>query len=584
MGFRIHLYIFGGMLVGCLLIGNPLSLVYLAILPLGLGLIVALVLINGTFYYALMLPGFFLDKTTRASPIAGLRGTLLIFAIPACVALLAPVASLALTEWSILRATMGDADGEPVGVAGGVAGGGSVSIYADKSLRVGKSVLPACSPLCQRLLANGIADRVVMVSRPGKRRSPPAAMTYVLRKRTHCAGILPSNENPVTELLERRAAGECLVGWQATSPEREADGLFVDIEHVRRGETGLHGVAALKRLRIGRRTNGEIAELFAKTHVTTERLSFPLYFAIRFGGPHGFPTGWQFAKQTRETNAFDSDTLALGLLAGQTPAMVPAEPQRRRPADATHAEMTAALKRLVDSPQSEVFEPSLSNVVVTWVNSRGRNRGPEFQDLLVQIASDRRFIDVPQVFSALDPDGLRRALPVLIGRLENPPAAEPELEKKRRSFDFDRSSIAYALRRLEPADLAPYADRLMALASRPGEKWTAGIIAILPKLDRDSVRVLEQALQSDRWETRRRAAQSACLARPEVQQALKPALMRAWSHKSGDARRAIARALIRMGEKDAVERGLKSERERLSVMFVRGRALEAGFDPRYCTN
>ncbi len=582
MQLRDHLFIFGGMLLACLLFANSISLVYIAIFTLGLGVLFALGLVNVTFVYALMMPGLVLRALGWRSRWRGLFASILVFAVPLTAAILPPVLSYATAQISIARATGSDKDDRPPEVGQAV----PVTLFAQEFVRSGRNAQPGCGAICQNLLAEGIASYVSARARKGRLSKPEAAVTYRLRPGVNCPAVLREHTQPVPRLLERRAAGECLVSAPSTPGEREAAGFVVEVASIRPKEAGYANVRGLKRVRIGWREDGNTKEIFRKTEVSTERLAFPLHLAVDASGPHGFPRGWKFAQKRRKSGAFDADATVLALLGKEPEPVAPQSPgTRQEPGKLSHAEYTRVIQRLLASPQTAAFEPSLSNVVNAWMRTRGRKSGPQFEEMLIRIARDRRFVDIPLVFIELRsrPDALRQCLPALVGRLEAPPPAEPELAKKGGSYDFDRANIAYAFRSLEAEDLAPYADRLVALARRTGESWTAGLIAILPKLDRDPVGVLKDALRSKRWETRRRAAQAICQSAPRVQEALKPALLATLQGKSSDDRRAVARALVRMGEKEAVERKLSASRDRRRYLFERGVELTAGFDVKYCT-
>lgn len=360
MSFKEHVYILGGLLLSCLVFTNPLVLTYLAILTLGFGIIVALFLVNGTFYYALTLPGILFKEKRQIWKNNTIGSFVLIFAIPILAAIVPPALSHLVARSSVYSGPYSDKEhkgGAPERAA-------TVTLSARKHVRIDGVVRPACDILCQRILAEDLADNVVVVSRPRKSKKEATASTFGLRRLSNCPAVLHEHEKPDPQLLRRRASGECLVAWPATSLERDADGLVVDIEWMRKKEISLPCVTAMKRLSIGRRKSSETTELLNRTEITCERLAIPLHLSIATKGPHGFPSGWKFARHREITNAFDADETVLAFLKGTTAPLPRGKNQRRSKSKMKHAETTQLIERLLASPQTAAFEPSLRNVVI----------------------------------------------------------------------------------------------------------------------------------------------------------------------------------------------------------------------------
>jgi len=98
MSARAHLYILGWLALACLAIANPLSLIYLAFLTLGAGILFTVILTNGTFYYALMLPGILLKDDDIFRHRLSINGVILILTVPALAAAAAPAFSPAFSQ------------------------------------------------------------------------------------------------------------------------------------------------------------------------------------------------------------------------------------------------------------------------------------------------------------------------------------------------------------------------------------------------------------------------------------------------------------------------------------------------------
>lgn len=577
MQFRHHLLAFIGAAILCLLLANPISLAYILIGTFGVGLLAAFPLVNGTFYYGLALPGLYLIGRPSNAGRSFATKAAMVLALPAFVAFAGPVLSYASERYATASTTAGDHETErPV-----LKRPAAITLLSQGVTKIDGQYLPVCSPLCQKLLAADYAEKIISVDGPSRRRKKPRVLVYSLRQGHDCPALLPTNKQATTEFLKRRANGECLTARPAFNGEREADGYVIERARPLKRKDLPSNITYLRQLVIKKRENNVATEVLRRTHVKSERLVFPTYWKISFRGTHGFPSGWEQAVLQEQKNEFDPDDFVMDFF-GQPPPKSATEPARRS-TRVGQQEYALILEKLFASPQTRAFEPGVRQIVNSWMSSTPRAPQPQFDAMLVRIAKDRRFVDIPLVFTNLRnrPAALKEALPAMIERLESPPPAGAEMDNKRQSYDFDRAHISYALRNLKPRDLAPFADRLFALVQGEPAPWTAGIIAILPRLGHDHAAVLERALSSGSNEIRRRAGQAACRSPLEILQQVRPAVMTAFENATHD-RRAIAIALLRMGETEFVESRLKSDRERARVFHGRSPPHTSGFNDRHC--
>lgn len=572
--FAKHVMIWFGWAGAAILLGNSWLLLIFAVLTLGLGFIVVLIVANVTFYYLLAMPAlYFTDGQPRRA------AALPIFTLPVLAALLVPLAAWA--GWTLDQRAHTAQDRDQPLPAGIEIIQVQLRTDHDRSDRIHIEYEEFCGVLCQRLLAEGHAKSVRMVKTLPERGL--SGVEYTLIDAIECAEPLHHSAKIDPSYFAARAEGKCLkavaigesrpdLAIQQQRTVSVADASLLAGWHIRATDT----------LEIHRVSATATEPIVIRSKLSAAVLAPPLSLSFEGTGSQGMTVKWGFTRMTRVVNDYDLPQFVVDRLArarGVTPIAA-------RDPNQVRATERRALLRIMDGRSTEPFPKHLQGVLQRTVHDS--SWPPAEKDaFLVRVAEDRRFVDVSVVVHAIAsrPEALHRALPALLRRLEAPPIADKEVIAARKSHDFDRSSIGYAMRRASPEALAPYSDRIVAMVAGSTESWTAGLVETLALLDTDTTALIRSRLEPGKHDTvRDSAARAACRARSEVQLALKDDLLRALrseaARPASDRLAPIARALVRMGEKAAVAE-IVADPAKLKRIHPWDQ-LEAGFDPQRC--
>lgn len=569
---RAHLWRLAGLFGLCLLLGNALSLLALAFLTLGIGVGLVVVMVNVTFYYAISIAALaLLSRYTRIG--AWFPALLAALAVSIALPLLARSAFL------LHRTTLTASDREQVLPEA------TPIVQIEKRSDYTGSKYPIlqsnCAELCQRLLAEGYTERVRLARSLPKGASN--SIEYALAPATDCDPKLYPAGQVVPSMAAARADGKCLTSGAVG----EGQPSLLIREHSTRADRAPflfqpYVLSSVRTLVIDPLTDAA-EPLLVQTRIESDVLMLPLALGVHSSGPNGMHLDWRLWRRALVVNDFDTTELVIDRLAR---AKGIASPQLRDAAASRETEFDALLK-LMDSDGTNPFPPHFGHLAQRLVRDR-RWSAPERDDLLVRIAEDRRFVDVPSLFIEIGgrPAALQRAMPALMRRMEDPPPADAETLKKWQSFDFDRSTIGWSISRMSRVQIAPYEDRIVALVEESDASWTAGLVKVLGTFDRDTTELIRQRLSpSLHYSVRDAAAKAACIAPPYRQARLKDDLLTALRSeaetRASDRIAPLVRALIRMGEKSAAVDAV-GDTERLNRVH-RWQSLEAGFPPEQCS-
>lgn len=155
---------------------------------------------------------------------------------------------------------------------------------------------PACDTLCQRLLYNGLAGKVIMAEDYPRRSSSATPTAYWIERRDTCPrpvlrrldvvwpGDSKQKAAAASRVRARISAGECLVSAPAAIEDAQ---LTVDFRTIKKGASALGNAWNLtldtvnvNRLEIAR-SDGEL--LYRRTEIAAEPLAAPLLLEMRAG-------------------------------------------------------------------------------------------------------------------------------------------------------------------------------------------------------------------------------------------------------------------------------------------------------------
>lgn len=560
-----HLGRLAALVAASLALGHGTVIGILMFATAGLGVAAVHVLFNVTLYYAAAMPGLAITEGRTDA-----KRWLVILALPLAIAVVPALMADVVERGEIASQLVQDVEKPLPGSARFI----SVS-DTTVSGRNRKSD-PECTSLCQRLLAEGHANRV-----------RTALADFTLEDKLACEDALPPNRTVVPGLIAARARGLCLVAHDYSSAP-------VDLTIARRvtREPGkvplLASFAIYERDQLiiwrGAETDGDV--LVRRSRLKTGAIAMPLLLHDASGmGFSKSAFSWTFLRKTKVTNPYHLDDHIIARLAKAQGVPVEAMPT---PAD-EHEIRQASVRRLLDGKVAEPFSPGTRNLVIEW------SRRLPYEDvdratveLLKRAIQDRRMVDITVPLSKLsriDRKAVESILPDLIARMEAPPPADPKFEESRRSYDIDRTNIGHTIALQGRVALARHADRIVALVENNTESWTAGLVRALGKLPFEASALIRERLGNSDDRIAKGAALAACLAPAETQLALKEDLIAALDQEVRSSRpsnraEALVKALIRMGEKERVIALYGAERWNKSMRgFNR---MEAGFKPNNC--
>lgn len=418
----------------------------------------------------------------------------------------------------------------------------SVEIVSPRGrTRGGKRRPDGCTPECHSLLMAGEVDWVRIVYPAGGKSS-----INVFRR-----GEGANCSNP----------GSPCVVWSASTSEEADIRLIIgrEVPKTRRE----YGLAAVRSLLVLTVLQGRDV-LMRRTEVRFERPVIPtiMKFAADKEG------GLLFRKQASANAIVLQHVLAeLGLLPNADappPAPPQPSPSGRWRYD-RHGPGTRDLQAVLALPQSEPFNEDQYNVIdrwlssVRWIGSK-ENRGVTWSDHETQLV--RSILHDPRLQRAsfIDQVVMRREiradlLPDVIDLLSSRGVGNGHSPLR---------SLAFALQRIDPSELAPYADRILAASERDPETRSAmlGVVSRLPVNPLPRLLPFEADYGPGSQHVRIKAA---CKAEktwaPQIIPELRSALERQGEGSYlREYRRAVLSALINLGDLPWVEKELLAGR------------------------
>lgn len=248
-------------------------------------------------YFLLFLPGVILDATPSVfsyslfltgllhilRPLGKVRWGLAPLVL-ACAGILIPYAGNLETSKKIQELTNDDID-----VANPIRVGRTIALVKSAFGGHLRNDSARCDSLCQRLLYDGLAERVLVgaYQKYDNREfgiyptfADLPATAYFIKPRDVC----PSGPETLSTVSQRVAGGDCLVSEEANLAEAETVYITEQLERPRRyalGDRYNPGVAAVSatRKRIIEKTEDGYTTLYQKTEAKAEPLIYPLLFA-----------------------------------------------------------------------------------------------------------------------------------------------------------------------------------------------------------------------------------------------------------------------------------------------------------------
>lgn len=566
-----HIMRIVGMAVLCLLLGNGLALIVLAFATFLIGVLAVVVLVNATLYYALSLPTLHLFRNST-----GLRRYVLPLVPALAISLVVPLVAWASFHSEQRRLTFNDIE-HPLPDKLRIV---QIEERTDTAGRLHPEFERSCALLCQRLLAEGYAERVHVVE---AKSGLIYGVEYTLDPALDCGQRDYDPGKVATSLLVARAEGKCLQTRKIVEGRPDLSVILRNRKEEKKA-TGswLYRIPKTSVLAVYRNTPTATEPLIIRSRLAADVLMPPLSFHP-LDNANGMSVEWGPLRLPQVVNDFDLTEFMIERLA-RAKGIAPRT--TRDPALASKLDRENLL-RLLDEPTTDPLPQHIRGRVQNYVNATELSE-QERDDFLVRVAADRRLVDIPGIFHQLarSPRAMERALPSLIERLESPPAADLKAnDKSKTSYDFDRSTISYSLRNVPEERLATFANRIIALAEQNTESWTAGLIETVASLDpsrTDLIRLrLDPTLHNN---VRDSAARAACRIGRPTDTALKDELLRVLSIEAGkrasDRIPLLVKALVRLGEKERAE-AIVADPDKLKRVH-RLKELEAGFDPKLC--
>lgn len=476
-----------------------------------------------------------------------------------------------------------------------------------------------CDALCQTILAEGLANEVVITRiapRPYPTRRAPeptptiSRMSYRLETRTDCPpGVLPKHPSPLPAAVAQIAAGKCYV---ASPPGVSQGNLLFRTEDLRT-TTNRHrikrardsrltprswwlGDVQVRRLEVSDARTRAKNPLHRKTYVRASPIILPtaLMPSATFNG-YG-KNGLFLMRRKAETNPFNFDLEVIhwlgALAAGRWPTQEqPPAPLRRyekaeqRLANRHRPDNAALVKALLQRPGMQPFNEGADAALAAWVSDIRKQRHVTENDLRIALAvlRDGRFTNLTQFAWLIRrwPEQFTSAIPEILGRLEKP---VPE------RTGHSHGALGNALAKLPLHSLRPYGERIIRIAQAEDRWHMNDLLSVAGQLGIDTTNLFRERLSSSHASTARGAMIGLCRADAPIAAPFMPELLdRFRAAATGNQRllrnaSLLVRTLVRHGRKPDLVIILEAtgDHEKRGRVLRRSLRLKAGFAPRFC--
>lgn len=536
MSVAAMLYYWVALVLASLVLGNPLSLLYLMIFTLGTGVYFVSCLVNFTAYYTLALPGLIISKHPRFR----LTGRAAAIFLPLLVALPFAYLESSTAKQEAEAQTVDDFSGtlkkRPQSVA--LRNTGDITV---------------CHSLCLRLLAGGYTDSVIVAPNLNRNRTNvPAPMRYSLSQAA-CAtqGNDPKKSfyRQSDTLMALKAKGLCLKDDAVYSSD--ADAVF-KVDYGPRSGVRIFTVES----------RGEV--LHRSTQVSYQALAFPLMLWPKTYGLHGFLGSWLPYRPIRFVNKLDFDTAVLA-------RFPPLEPDQALIAEATYEVLQPEAKRDFATRTLQTFADRDTRLPFTrdevayirqWSNDYKATdtEWREREDSAVRLFLDPRLRDKSTVVGAFRrrPKLTQRFASELLEYVEHI-SRHPEDA----ASPWIANNIAYLLLKLPDDRLGLLENRVRQLIG-VGTPAQAGLLAMAARLDISVFSLIRQGLTSRDRKIAKLSEIAACEL-PEQQVRELMVYLKEPSPADGKVSRTRLAALIRIGEVELAA-SLTGGKDRLKMM------------------
>lgn len=327
----------------------------------------------------------------------------------------------------------------------------------------------SCDRICQTLLLNGEADRVVMTTTVGWDEQVLARVAYTLERRAACPPAFADAQTALLATVTALAEGHCIVpavDSEAVTAVSVRDRILKPLNpSFGADERGFAiWVAEIRRFQIVNSAVTPPVPVFRRTEVKGQVISIP--FATTAQGGFQFRPmtvrpvrHWVVSKPVvPEAELRRALGYELAAIAGYPPL-----------------DSRAIAQMVLDRPGDGLVGPALVPSLEAAMGEIGEKAQLDADDIALvrRLVDDYRIRTGEPYVRALFPhkDVAALLLPNLIARLEDATDAT----------HWEYGGTAKLIMSLPPADFIPYRDRLKAVARR-GEAWAKPIVLGLEKL------------------------------------------------------------------------------------------------------